>query len=112
METNEIKNLERLEKLTALYFRTLKPANDKTENNVAQIKFSNYFELGCVITNMLKMCILTLDQQADKISEINKNPVNVSLILETVLEMFPLDEFEFLSEISDMFIPKNNNINS
>nr|WP_073488971.1 hypothetical protein [Flavobacterium sp. fv08] len=112
METNEIKNLEQLHKLTARYFSTLKPADDKTENNVAQIKFSNYFELGCVITNMLKMCILTLDQQADKISETNKNPVNVSLILETVLEMFPLDEFEFLSEISEMLIEKSNNINS
>ncbi len=112
METNEIKNLERLEKLTALYFRTLKPANDKTGTNVAQIKFLNYFELGCVITGMLKMCILTLDQQADKISETNKNPVNVSLVLETVLEMFPLDEFEFLSEISEMLIEKPNNINS
>lgn len=112
METNEIKKLEQLEKLTARYFRALKSPEDKTENNVSQIKFVNYYELGCVITDILKMCILTLDQQADKISETNKNPVNVSLILEMVLEMFPLAEFEFLSEISDMFIPKNNNINS
>lgn len=112
METNEIKNLEQLQKLTARYFSTLKPADEKTENNVVQIKFSNYFELGCVITNMLKMCILTIDHDAHKISETNKNPINVSLILETVLEMFPLDEFEFLSEISDILIPKNNNINS
>lgn len=112
METNEIKILEQLEKLTARYFRTLKSVDDKTENNVAQIKFTNYFELGYVITNMLKMCILTLDNDAHKISETNKNPINVSLILETVLEMFPLDEFEFLSEISDMFSSKNNNINS
>lgn len=111
METNEIKKLEQLEKLTARYFRTLKPADDKTENNVAQIKFANYFELGCAITNMLKMCILTIDHDAHKISATNKNPVNVSLILEMVLEMFPLDEFEFLNEISEMFIEKPRNVN-
>lgn len=112
METNEIKNLEQLKKLTALYFRTLKPANDKTGTNVAQIKFLNYFELGCVITDMIKLCILALDHEADKISMTNRNQINVSLILETVLEMFPLDEFEFLSEISEMLIEKPNNINS
>jgi hypothetical protein len=61
---------------------------------------------------MIKLCILALDHEADKISMTNRNQINVSLILETVLEMFPLDEFEFLSEISDMFIPKNNNVNS
>lgn len=112
METNEIKNLTHLKKLANRYLSTLKHSDDNTETNVAQIKFINYFELGCVITNMLKMCILTLDQQADKISETNKNPVNVSLVLETVLEMFPLDEFEFLSEISKMLIEKPSNINS
>lgn len=111
METNEIKKLEQLEKLTARYFTTLKQTNDKTENNVAQIKFANYFELGCAITNMLKMCVLTLDHDAHKISATNKNPINVSLILETVLEMFPLDEFEFLSEISEMYIEKSLNVN-
>ncbi|SHF83534.1 hypothetical protein [Flavobacterium defluvii] len=110
MKTNEIKNLDHLKKLTSLYFRTLKPLDDNTENNVAQIKFANYFELGCAITNLLKMCILTLDHDAHKISNTNKNPINVSLILEMVLEIFPLDEFEFLSEVSEMFIEKNHNL--
>ncbi|GAA3765416.1 hypothetical protein [Flavobacterium ginsengiterrae] len=112
MQTNEIKNLEYLKKLTAIYFRTLKPANDETGNNIAKIKFVNYYELGCVITNMLKMCILALDHDAHKISMTNRNQINVSLILETVLEMFPLDEFEFLSEISDLVIEDSKNVNA
>lgn len=111
METTEIKTLEHLKKLTSLYFRTLKP-DEKNESNIAKIKFVNYYELGCVITNMLKMCILALDHDADKISMTNRNQINVSLILETVLEMFPLDEFEFLSEISDLVIEDSKNVNA
>jgi len=102
MEINEVKNLESLKKLTAIYFRKLKPTNDKTGTNMAQIKFTNYYELGHVIVNMLKMSILALEHDSEKISITNRNQINVSLILETVLEMFPLDEFEFLSEISDL----------
>ena len=86
METNEIKNLDHLKKLTSLYFRTLKPSNDQTEMNIAKIKFLNYAELGYVITDMLKLCILALDQDAHKIPETNKSQsINVSLILETIL---------------------------
>ncbi|UTN05955.1 hypothetical protein L0669_08550 [Flavobacterium bizetiae] len=99
METNEIKNLAYLKKLADRYLRTLKPIDSTLETNAAQIKFVNYYELGCFITNMLKMCVLTLDQETH-----NNQSINVSLILEKVLEMFPLDEFEFLSEISDMLI--------
>ncbi|KFF08188.1 hypothetical protein [Flavobacterium hydatis] len=103
METNETKTLENLKRLIALHFRTLKPANDKSKAYIAQIKFVNYFELGCVITDMLKLCILALDEETHKLSEKNKNEaINVSLILETVLHMFPLDEFEFLSDVCEM----------
>ncbi|QSW90619.1 hypothetical protein J0383_07350 [Flavobacterium endoglycinae] len=105
MKTNEIQNLEHLRKLINIYFRKLKSSHDQSGNNIAEIKFVNYYELGCVITNLLKMCILALDHEPAK-----KQSINVSLILETVLEMFPLDEFEFLSEISEMYISDSNGI--
>ncbi|KIC00090.1 hypothetical protein OA93_00280 [Flavobacterium sp. KMS] len=103
METNETKTLENLKRLTALHFRTLKPANDKSKTYIAQIKFVNYFELGCVITEILKLCIVALDHDAHKTSTtIKHSPINVGLILEIVLEMFPMDEFEFLSDVAEM----------
>ncbi|PBJ11684.1 hypothetical protein [Flavobacterium sp. ACN6] len=112
MESNETKNLDHLKKLTSLYFRTLKPSNDQTEVNVAQIKFLNYAELGYVITDMLKLCILALDQDANKISGTNKSQsINVSLILETILQLIPLDEFELLSEINYMISADSKIIN-
>lgn len=103
MEANKIKNLDHLRKLTSLYFNTLKPISDKTEDNVAQIKFQNYSEMGYFISDMLKLCILALDQNAHIFLENNKKQsINVSLILETVLQLIPLDEFEFLSEINEI----------
>ncbi|MEO6174493.1 MAG: hypothetical protein ABIP27_05010 [Flavobacterium circumlabens] len=105
METNEIKKLQNLRELIASYFNTLKSTNDKSEAYTTQIKILNYYELGYVITNMLKMCILTLHHEEEKISGKDKNEViNVALILEMVLEMFPLDEFELLGEINQMII--------
>lgn len=101
METNDTKKLENLRKLIAPYFNTAKSDDDQSEVQKAQ---THYYELGCVITNLLKMCVLTLDQEEHKISETNKTPINVSLILETVLKMFPLDEFELLDEINQILV--------
>ncbi|MBF4518467.1 hypothetical protein IRZ71_19090 [Flavobacterium sp. ANB] len=110
MVENETKNLENLRKLTARYFNTLNPSNDKTGTYTAQIKFANYFELGCVITNMIKLCILAVDQDSHKISDKNSS-INVSLILEMILEMFPMNEFELLSDISEILIADYSSVN-
>lgn len=112
MKANEIENLENLKKITARYFHTLKPNNDKPETNSIEIKFLNYCELGRVITDLLKLCIVALDHDVHKIPESNRNQaINVGLVLETVLQMIPLDEFEFLSEISYMLIKDAKNGN-
>ncbi|SHL75273.1 hypothetical protein [Flavobacterium chilense] len=103
METNEIKNLDYLKKLSAQYCTTLNPSTDKKEFYTAQIELIDYNELASIITNLIKLCIVTLDQDLHGISNSIKNSsINVSLILETVLRMFPIDEFEMLSEISKM----------
>ncbi|TPG35560.1 hypothetical protein [Flavobacterium pectinovorum] len=108
METIETKNLERLKKLSAQYFRTIKPFPDKKGLFTAQIKLSNYSELGCIITETLKLCIVALDQDAHKTSDtVKTSPINVSLILEMVLELIPTDEFEILDEIHQMFVGDN-----
>lgn len=105
MESNEMKSLNNLKKLTARYCTTLNSSKDKTKFYTAQIELLDYYELGCIITNMLKSCILALENDTHRISETDKNSsINVSLILETVLKMFPLDEFEMLSEINEILV--------
>ena len=102
MKTNETETLARLRTLTALHFRTLKPANDASKTYTAQIRVLNYFELGSVISDMIKLCILALDHDMHNVGEKKKQSINVSLILETVLQLFPLDEMEFLSCVGEM----------
>lgn len=59
---------------------------------------------------MLKLCILALEQGAHKIHETNKSQsINIGLILETVLQLIPQDEFDFLSEI-DYLLNRNSNM--
>lgn len=54
---------------------------------------------------MLKLCVMALDQEKHKISEEDENSsINVGLILETALQLFPIDEFELLSEINEVLI--------
>lgn len=103
METTEIKNIDFIKKLAARYFQTLKPAPDNSKDYIAQIKVSSYVELGGLITALLKLCILALDEDTNKITEKNSNePINVGLILETVLQLFPLEEMEFLSDVGEV----------
>ena len=108
METNEIKNLDELKRLTSIYFRTLKPSDNQSKTNIAQIEFMNYSELGYVITDMLRLCIVALNQEANKVSNTNKNAIDVALILEIALQLFPLHEMELLSEI-DLLCNENSN---
>ncbi|MDA6069154.1 hypothetical protein NJT12_05935 [Flavobacterium sp. AC] len=56
MEAKEIKNVEYLRKLVNKYLDISKEADNKTDCS-AEIKFVNYYELGCTITDMLKLCI-------------------------------------------------------
>jgi hypothetical protein len=111
METNNTEKLENLRKLVASYFNTVNPSSDKTGLYTAKIELLDYYELGCVITNMLKMCVLAVDHDMHKISDAKNQLINVSLILEMVIEMFPLEEFELLSKINKMFVADSKNVN-
>ena len=94
MEVKETKSLEEIRQ----YFSVLKRSSDNSEECKTEIKFSTYYELGCMINNMLKLCVLGLDNDKDKDSSIN-----VGLILEHIIELFPLDEFELLDKINQQF---------
>ncbi|WP_276380714.1 hypothetical protein [Flavobacterium sp. H4147] len=98
----ETKNLEYLKQLTALHFRTLQAVNDTPNEYTAKIKVLNYFELGCLITDMLKLCILALDHDMHNVEKKRKQSINVGLVLETVLQLFPLDEMEFLGYVGEV----------
>lgn len=99
MERNETEILEKLKKLTARCCTALNPSTDQNGTYIAPIKMHSYAELGCCITEIIKLCIVALENEAHQNSNTFQQPINVPLILEMVLQMFPLDEFELLSEI-------------
>ncbi|PWB23449.1 hypothetical protein [Flavobacterium sp. HTF] len=102
METNETQTLEKLKKLSAQYFTSLQPTNE-ANSYTAQFKVVNYLELGCLITDLLKLCILALDNDMHNFSKKDKSAtINVSLILETILHLFPMDEMEFLGYVGEI----------
>lgn len=94
---NEVKKLEEIKKLSSQYLNILKP-NDKKGYN-AEITVLNYSELGCLITSMLKLCIKLLEYENGKNSSID-----VGLVLEQALHLFPTDEMELLDLINEMLI--------
>ncbi|MFH6987566.1 hypothetical protein ACHRVW_07460 [Flavobacterium collinsii] len=102
MENDPFKNAQQLKKLTARYFNTLKTSKDEPKVNIAELKILNYFELGCMVSDMIKLCILALDHDMHNVPEKKDQSINVGLILETVLQLFPLDECEFLSYVGEI----------
>jgi len=104
METNEIKNLETIKRLTVSCLSTLKPVEDKSGIHTAEIRVDDYYELASVIRNLLKLCIVALDQDGTEVPNTIKNQsIDVGLILGIALQLFPIDEFELLNEISILF---------
>ncbi|MET3026286.1 hypothetical protein ABXT06_06395 [Flavobacterium sp. UW10123] len=96
METAEIEKINYLKKQSAQYLNILKSA---VKGYNAEINVLSYSELGCVITNMLKLCILALENDNYK-----KPLIDVGLVLEQALQLFPTDEMELLDIINEMQI--------
>lgn len=104
MEKDEIKNIETIKRLSASCFNTLKRVEDKNNIKSAEIRFHDYYELASVIRNLMKLCIVALDQDTAEVPTTIKNQsIDVGLILGIALQLFPIDEFELLSEISILF---------
>lgn len=104
MEKDEIKNIETIKRLSASCFNTLKQIEDKNNIKSAEIRFHDYYELASVIRNLMKLCIVALDQETAEVPITIKNQsIDVGLILGIALQLFPIDEFELLNEISILF---------
>lgn len=104
MEKDEIEKLEVIKRLTSNCLRTLKPVEDKSGIHTAEIRVYDYYELAAVIRNLLKLCIVALDEDGAEVPNTIKNQsIDVGLILGIALQLFPIDEFELLNEISILF---------
>lgn len=107
MKTDETE-IETIRRVANMCLRTLKPAGDKKGLYRAEIKVFDYFELAAIIRTLIKLCIVAVDQDSAEIpSTIESQSIDVGLILGIALQLFPIDEFELLNEISTLFPAEN-----
>lgn len=99
MGTSGLRDLEYVKKLSNQYLNILKPASVGINN--AEIKVLNYSELGCIITNLIRLCINALENENGK-----KSSIDIGLILEQALHLFPSDEMELLDIIKEVLVEK------
>jgi len=108
METDEIKKLEDIRVLSERLLNTLKPAEDKRGMFIAEIRVYDYYELASIIKNLMKLCITAVHYDSVEVPPTIANKhIDVGLILGIALQLFPVDEFEFLNEITDLFSENN-----
>ncbi|PJJ10697.1 hypothetical protein CLU83_4153 [Flavobacterium sp. 1] len=104
METDEIEKLETIKRLTSSCLSTLRPVDNKNRIHSAEIKVYDYYELASVIRNLMKLCVVALDHDGAEVPvTIENRSIDVGLILGIALQLFPIDEFELLNEISILF---------
>jgi len=104
MKTDEIEKMEEIRRLTKICLRTLKPAGDKNGLYRTEIRVFDYLELAAIVRNLMKLCIVAVDQDAAEIPcTIKSRTIDVGLILGVALQLFPIDEFELLNEINTLF---------
>ncbi|MXO04012.1 hypothetical protein [Flavobacterium sp. HBTb2-11-1] len=104
MKTDEIKKQEDIRVLSGKLPNALKKAEDKRGMYNAEIRVYGYCELGSVVRNLMKLCIIALDQDSAEVPPTIQNQyIDVGLILGIALQLFPVDELEFLNEIANLF---------
>lgn len=104
METDEIKKIDPIKRIADMCLKTLKPVGDTSGLYTAEIRVSDYIQLGLIIRDLMKLCIVAVDQDAAEIpSTIKSQSIDVGLILGIALQLFPIDEFELLNEISYLY---------
>ena len=108
MNADEIIKLEKIGMLSERLLNTLKPANDKRGMYMAEIRVYDYYELVSIIKNLMKLCITAVHYDSVEVPPTIANQhIDVGLILGIALQLFPIDEFELINEISDLYNNQN-----
>lgn len=108
METDEIVKLKKIGMLSSRLLNTLRSAEDKRGMYIAEIRVYDYYELASIIKNLMKLCITAVHYDSVEVPPTIANQhIDVGLILGIALQLFPIDEFELINEISDLYNNQN-----
>lgn len=100
MKKSKIETLEGILNMASTNFKVLKPDPHKKGAYVIPVRVANYSDVLFVVADILKMCMLTLEE--DKPTDSSTQPrydINVSSMLNIALQFLPFEEAEVLDEL-------------
>lgn len=112
MEPNKIQTLAEFKKHAAWHFSMLKPDPKLQAVYSLEIKVTGYSDMLALASNLVKMCVLTVQTEEPHMSDLIKHPfIDIGSVLELVLQLIPHGESELLDVISQMVNtpPENQN---
>lgn len=108
METNDIKHLKKLAESATLGFSMLKPHRHNKNRLEASIVVDGYQELMFLISDLIKVSLLALENEDSSASDEIRNPnSNIAGVLALVLQLIPYDELQMLDIIHKHHLKKN-----
>jgi len=109
-KTEAEKTLDNLQELASWHLSKLQPDEKLEGAYTAQIKFAGYADLMCFAADLIKLCVTAyVDEEENNYGRgeesglIVSPKANIGNVLETVIQLLPLDEAEYLDILSDMF---------
>lgn len=87
------------------YFTKLKPDPKNEELFVMELKVSSYNEINSMLSDILKVSILALENDPPYVSRTIQNPeINVMGLLEIAVQLLPHGEMELLDEVHQFYL--------
>lgn len=105
---DDLKTLEYLKCFSKKHFRKLKPCRQAKGWYTVEVRVLSYFDAFAIAHNLIKICLMTLENDAPEISNAIPNTrIDSRDLLEIALQLMPIDEIEMLDEIHKLVRNKN-----
>ncbi|GLU43284.1 HEPN domain-containing protein [Allomuricauda sp. NBRC 101325] len=95
---NEASLIGQLKELEKMYFHALKPYLPEKELYSVELITEGYCETSFMISNLIKVCIVALENEYIPTRIVPQPHHNVSEVLGYILDLIPHDEMEFLDK--------------
>lgn len=105
---NDLKTLEYLKGFSKKHFKKLKPCQEAKGWYSVEVRVLSYFDAFAIAHNLIKICLMTLENDVPEISNAIPNTrIDPRDLLEIALQLMPIDEIEMLDEIHKLVRDKN-----
>lgn len=96
---NEASLVEQLKEMEKMYFHALKPYLPEKGLYGTELITEGYCETSFMISNLIKVCIVALENEYIPTRIVPQLHHNVSEVLGYIIDLIPHDEMEFLDKV-------------